>query len=55
MFPFCRGHSVTRSIDHEPWSFGEEVSYSLYQIEDNCLSDSIYAIMFIKILISALY
>ncbi|KAE8685621.1 KOW domain-containing family protein [Hibiscus syriacus] len=24
MFPFCRGHSETGTIDHEPWSFGEE-------------------------------
>lgn len=25
MFPFCRGHSETGTVDHEPWSFGEEV------------------------------
>lgn len=25
MFPFCRGHSETGTIDHEPWSFGQEV------------------------------
>lgn len=25
MFPFCRGHSETDTIDHEPWSFGLEV------------------------------
>ncbi|KAF8380780.1 hypothetical protein HHK36_028274 [Tetracentron sinense] len=25
MFPFCRGHSESGTIDHEPWSFGEEV------------------------------
>ncbi|KAL7166564.1 hypothetical protein ACSBR2_037269 [Camellia fascicularis] len=24
MLPFCRGHSETGTIDHEPWSFGEE-------------------------------
>uniref|UniRef100_A0A7N0VDJ9 Alpha-glucosidase n=2 Tax=Kalanchoe fedtschenkoi TaxID=63787 RepID=A0A7N0VDJ9_KALFE len=24
MFPFCRGHSEKRTLDHEPWSFGEE-------------------------------
>ncbi|RWR87274.1 Glycoside hydrolase [Cinnamomum micranthum f. kanehirae] len=24
MFPFCRGHSEERTLDHEPWSFGEE-------------------------------
>ncbi|KAF3967748.1 hypothetical protein CMV_008277 [Castanea mollissima] len=24
MFPFCRGHSEADTIDHEPWSFGEE-------------------------------
>ncbi|XP_052211449.1 uncharacterized protein LOC127814178 isoform X2 [Diospyros lotus] len=24
MFPFCRGHSETGTVDHEPWSFGEE-------------------------------
>ncbi|XP_047971448.1 alpha-glucosidase 2-like isoform X1 [Salvia hispanica] len=24
MFPFCRGHSETDTIDHEPWSFGLE-------------------------------
>ncbi|KAF5735631.1 neutral alpha-glucosidase C [Tripterygium wilfordii] len=24
MFPFCRGHSESGTIDHEPWSFGEE-------------------------------
>ncbi|CAI9771641.1 unnamed protein product [Fraxinus pennsylvanica] len=24
MFPFCRGHSIRNSVDHEPWSFGEE-------------------------------
>ncbi|CAA6669562.1 unnamed protein product [Spirodela intermedia] len=24
MFPFSRGHSETDTIDHEPWSFGEE-------------------------------
>ncbi|CAK9152088.1 unnamed protein product [Ilex paraguariensis] len=29
LFPFCRGHSETDTIDHEPWSFGEEVG-SLY-------------------------
>ncbi|GMN40734.1 hypothetical protein TIFTF001_009967 [Ficus carica] len=23
LFPFCRGHSETDTIDHEPWSFGE--------------------------------
>ncbi|CAI9771638.1 unnamed protein product [Fraxinus pennsylvanica] len=28
MFPFCRGHSTKRSVDHEPWSFGEEVGPS---------------------------
>lgn len=25
MFPFCRGHSETGTVDHEPWSFGKEV------------------------------
>lgn len=25
LFPFCRGHSEIDTIDHEPWSFGEEV------------------------------
>lgn len=25
MFPFCRGHTETDTLDHEPWSFGEEV------------------------------
>lgn len=25
MFPFSRGHSETDTVDHEPWSFGEEV------------------------------
>ncbi|KAL9250894.1 Alpha-glucosidase 2-like protein [Drosera capensis] len=24
MFPFCRGHSEMDTVDHEPWSFGEE-------------------------------
>ncbi|PIA58699.1 hypothetical protein AQUCO_00500561v1 [Aquilegia coerulea] len=24
MFPFCRGHSEAGTVDHEPWSFGEE-------------------------------
>ncbi|XAR70738.1 Alpha-glucosidase [Bertholletia excelsa] len=24
LFPFSRGHSETGSVDHEPWSFGEE-------------------------------
>lgn len=24
MFPFCRGHTEKGTIDHEPWSFGEE-------------------------------
>ncbi|XP_034704565.1 alpha-glucosidase 2-like isoform X1 [Vitis riparia] len=24
MFPFCRGHSEIDTVDHEPWSFGEE-------------------------------
>ncbi|XP_006432805.2 lysosomal alpha-glucosidase [Citrus clementina] len=24
MFPFCRGHTESDAIDHEPWSFGEE-------------------------------
>ncbi|KAK9928253.1 hypothetical protein M0R45_025399 [Rubus argutus] len=24
LFPFCRGHSEIDTIDHEPWSFGEE-------------------------------
>ena len=27
LFPFSRGHSETGSIDHEPWSFGEEVLF----------------------------
>ncbi|KDO38469.1 hypothetical protein CISIN_1g0149242mg, partial [Citrus sinensis] len=27
MFPFCRGHTETDTIDHEPWSFGEEVLF----------------------------
>lgn len=26
LFPFSRGHSETGTKDHEPWSFGEEVS-----------------------------
>ncbi|KAF5936051.1 hypothetical protein HYC85_027180 [Camellia sinensis] len=30
MFPFCRGHSDTGTIDHEPWSFGEEDLPALY-------------------------
>lgn len=25
LFPFSRGHTETGSVDHEPWSFGEEV------------------------------
>ncbi|KAL0371972.1 UNVERIFIED_CONTAM: Alpha-glucosidase 2 [Sesamum calycinum] len=25
MFPFCRGHSEADTVDHEPWSFGEEL------------------------------
>lgn len=29
MFPFCRGHSEAGTVDHEPWSFGEEVCSSL--------------------------
>ncbi|MBA0798238.1 hypothetical protein Gohar_008849 [Gossypium harknessii] len=29
MFPFCRGHSETGTIDHEPWSFGKEKVLSL--------------------------
>ncbi|KAL3619125.1 hypothetical protein CASFOL_036695 [Castilleja foliolosa] len=24
MFPFCRGHSEMDTVDHEPWSFGDE-------------------------------
>ncbi|KAJ4930459.1 hypothetical protein NE237_014248 [Protea cynaroides] len=24
MFPFCRAHSEMGTVDHEPWSFGEE-------------------------------
>lgn len=24
LFPFCRGHTETDTLDHEPWSFGEE-------------------------------
>ncbi|KAM7264679.1 hypothetical protein ACFE04_002362 [Oxalis oulophora] len=24
MFPFCRGHTEKGTVDHEPWSFGEE-------------------------------
>ncbi|WRX19521.1 Glycoside hydrolase family 31 - like 4 [Theobroma cacao] len=31
MFPFCRGHSETDTINHEPWSFGEELKYVLKQ------------------------
>ncbi|KAH9671077.1 hypothetical protein KPL70_017205 [Citrus sinensis] len=27
VFPFCRGHSETNTIDHEPRSFGEEVLF----------------------------
>lgn len=23
-FPFCRGHTIEKSADHEPWSFGPE-------------------------------
>ncbi|MBA0738401.1 hypothetical protein Gogos_011764 [Gossypium gossypioides] len=30
MFPFCRGHSETGTIDHEPWSFGKEVCYPYF-------------------------
>ncbi|KAL2454522.1 heteroglycan glucosidase 1 [Abeliophyllum distichum] len=30
LFPFCRGHSETDTIDHEPWSFREEDLPSLY-------------------------
>ncbi|KAL2489802.1 heteroglycan glucosidase 1 [Forsythia ovata] len=30
LFPFCRGHSETDTIDHEPWSFREEDFPSLY-------------------------
>ncbi|KAL2457604.1 Uncharacterized protein Adt_46293 [Abeliophyllum distichum] len=30
LFPFCRGHSETDAIDHEPWSFREEDLPSLY-------------------------
>ncbi|MFW5861127.1 MAG: TIM-barrel domain-containing protein [Spirochaetota bacterium] len=28
-FPFCRGHTSSRTIPHEPWAFGKEV-------EDSC-------------------
>jgi hypothetical protein len=27
LFPFSRGHSEAGTIDHEPWSFGEEVIF----------------------------
>lgn len=27
MFPLCHGHSETDTINHEPWSFGEEVTF----------------------------
>lgn len=30
LFPFCRGHTETDTLDHEPWSFGEEVSFLLF-------------------------
>ncbi|KAI3881256.1 hypothetical protein MKW92_003413, partial [Papaver armeniacum] len=26
MFPFCRGHSEKGTVDHEPWSFGKELT-----------------------------
>lgn len=29
MFPFSRGHSEQGTTDHEPWSFGEEVSTNI--------------------------
>lgn len=25
LYPFSRGHSEAGTVDHEPWSFGEEV------------------------------
>ncbi|KAK6271603.1 hypothetical protein POUND7_008701 [Theobroma cacao] len=31
MFPLCHGHSETDTINHEPWSFGEELKYVLKQ------------------------
>ena len=31
LFPFSRGHTETGSIDHEPWSFGEEVLHHATQ------------------------
>lgn len=27
LFPFSRGHSEAGTVDHEPWSFGEEVIF----------------------------
>ena len=32
LFPFSRGHTETGSIDHEPWSFGEEVPFMLLKL-----------------------
>ncbi|KAH9734646.1 Heteroglycan glucosidase 1 [Citrus sinensis] len=52
MFPFCRGHSETDTIDHEPWSFGEE-SKDLTNCGDNpgvvpCINFKLYLLRVLK-------
>ncbi|KAB1212142.1 Alpha-glucosidase 2 [Morella rubra] len=36
MFPFCRGHSEINTVDHEPWSFGEEENNEVMECEEVC-------------------
>ncbi|KAK9195343.1 hypothetical protein WN943_003464 [Citrus x changshan-huyou] len=52
MFPFCRGHSETDTIDHAPWSFGEE-SKDLTNCGDNpgvvpCINFKLYLLRVLK-------
>lgn len=44
MFPFARGHSEIDTIDHEPWSFGEEVCM-LQQYKPSAVHLSTYVIL----------
>jgi alpha-glucosidase (family GH31 glycosyl hydrolase) len=37
LFPFSRGHSEAGTIDHEPWSFGEEVLFHVPHLTHVCM------------------
>jgi hypothetical protein len=44
LFPFSRGHSDKGSLDHEPWSFGEEVQCKPEKSKRTCCVSKIMQI-----------